>query len=191
MAEKEEFSDWPQGLLSIGTLFNKSSTKDDTKDQHNNNQLHHQENSPSQNPIIDFTLEEVKELQKELSALLSSNDLNKCLSSLDKEKLEKITHSSPSNYVEGNDGDHDHGEGSSSHIDQQHYYSNNEIVPNKAKDLYLNRKKSMSFLLKKMFVCGVGGLGPSPSLRDPTLSVRKTSISKVIIFNYAHNLSSE
>ncbi|KAL2939798.1 Transcription antitermination protein NusB [Bienertia sinuspersici] len=167
-SQKEEFSDWPQGLLSIGTLFNKS-TKEDTKDQH------HQENSSissHNNPILDITLEEVKELQKELNKLISSNDLD-CLTSLGAE-TEKINHSSSSSNCGEEEDDYDGQE--KDQID--HHF--NIVANNKAKDVYLNRKKSLSFLLKKMFVCGVGGLGPTPSLRDPTLSAPKTSISKIL-----------
>uniref|UniRef100_A0A803MF59 Uncharacterized protein n=1 Tax=Chenopodium quinoa TaxID=63459 RepID=A0A803MF59_CHEQI len=122
-AQKEEFSDWPQGFLSIGTLFNKSTKDDNIK-----------ENSPpsSQNPILDFTLEEVKELQKELNALMSSNDLN-----------------SKDVYLD---------------------YNGSKLIG----------KKSLKFLLKKAFICGVGGMGPTRSLKDPTLTVPKSRISKIL-----------
>ncbi|XP_021750099.1 uncharacterized protein LOC110715794 isoform X2 [Chenopodium quinoa] len=157
-AQKEEFSDWPQGFLSIGTLFNKSSKDDNVK-----------ENSPSsQNPILDFTLEEVKELQKELNALMSSNDLN-CLSSLDANRKE-------------DDEDEDEDKPDYEHDDTM-VVSNN----NKAKDVYIDNngskligKKSLTFLLKKAFICGVGGMGPTRSLKDPTLMVPKSRISKIL-----------
>ncbi|XP_021756690.1 uncharacterized protein LOC110721800 isoform X2 [Chenopodium quinoa] len=161
-AQKEEFSDWPQGFLSIGTLFNKSTKDDNIK-----------ENSPpsSQNPILDFTLEEVKELQKELNALMSSNDLN-CLSSLDANRKED----------DEEEDDEDEDQSDYQHDDTM-VLSNN----NKAKDVYLDYngskligKKSLKFLLKKAFICGVGGMGPTRSLKDPTLTVPKSRISKIL-----------
>ncbi|KMS95306.1 hypothetical protein BVRB_009460 [Beta vulgaris subsp. vulgaris] len=167
-AQKEEFSDWPQGFLSIGTLFTKSLKEDNTT-------TTNQQNSP--NPILDITLEEVNELQKELNALISSNDLIDCFS--EKEKNHESL-SSSSNKEEEEDEEEE--------SDDQHFTSM-VLNHNKGKDVYLDSngnnnaisKKSLSFLLKKMFVCGVGGLGPTPSLRDPVLSAPKTTrFSKIL-----------
>ncbi|KAM7254436.1 hypothetical protein ACFE04_003816 [Oxalis oulophora] len=60
---REEFSDWPNGLLAIGTFGN---TSDDDH--------HHQKQSSSSSDhdhLQDFTAEEVGKLQKELTKLLS------------------------------------------------------------------------------------------------------------------------
>lgn len=160
-SQKEEFSDWPQGFLSIGTLFTKPLKDNDTKEN---------SSAPSQNnnnPILDLTLEEVKELQKELSALISSNDLD-CFSTSEAGKKGEL------------DDDEEEDD-----TDGQH--STTMVPNNKAKDVYMDNnggkligKKSLSFLLKKVFVCGVGGFGPTPSLRDPTYSVPKTRLSKIL-----------
>lgn len=135
-----------------------------------------QQNSP--NPILDITLEEVNELQKELNALISSNDLIDCFS--EKEKNHESLSSSSNKEEEDEEEEEE--------SDDQHFTSTVLNHNNKGKDVYLDSngnnaisKKSLSFLLKKMFVCGVGGLGPTPSLRDPVLSAPKTTrFSKVI-----------
>ncbi|XP_057538349.1 protein DEEPER ROOTING 1-like isoform X2 [Amaranthus tricolor] len=169
-AEKEEFSDWPQGFLSIGTLFIKPIKEDNIKDEQNVKSL------PSQNPILDFTLEEVKELQKELNALMSSNTQSS--TSIKEEEEEESTSIKEEKEEEEWDDDH-----------QQQFST---IVPNnKAKDKiysenYGNKamvnKKSLSFLLKKMFICGsIDGLRPTYSLRYPTNSgLPKTRLSKML-----------
>ncbi|CAO2841674.1 unnamed protein product [Amaranthus hypochondriacus] len=169
--QKEEFSDWPQGFLSIGTLFIKPLKEDNIKDDQNEKSL------PSQNPILDFTLEEVKELQKELNALMSSNTRS---STSIKEEEEEESTSIKEEKEEEEEWDDD---------DDQHLST---IVPNnKAKDkIYLENygkkamvnKKSLSFLLKKMFICGsIDGLRPTYSLRDPTISeLPKTRLSKML-----------
>ncbi|XP_021835964.1 protein NEGATIVE GRAVITROPIC RESPONSE OF ROOTS isoform X2 [Spinacia oleracea] len=162
--QKEEFSDWPQGFLSIGTLFNKSSKDVDTTTK---------EKSP-QNPILDFTLEEVKELQKELNALMSSNH-HDCFSSFE---------TCPCNKKGDDEGEEEDDE-EEEEIEDQH--DTTIVTNNKGKDVYLDNngskligKKSLSFLLKKAFICGVGGLGPTPSLKDPTLPVPKSRLSKIL-----------
>ncbi|XP_074271697.1 protein NEGATIVE GRAVITROPIC RESPONSE OF ROOTS-like [Silene latifolia] len=161
--QKEEFSDWPNGVLSIGTLFNKG-LKDDTIKEHNN-----EVKDTSSKHEQDLTFEEVNQLQKELNTIISSTDLD-LFSGFE---AEKNNHGPSSNLEE-----HDHEEN-----DDQHY----TIVPsNKAKDVCLDnntsnaiRKKSLSFLLKKIFICG-GGFGPTISLRDPTMLPPKTRINKML-----------
>ncbi|KAK9715630.1 hypothetical protein RND81_06G178100 [Saponaria officinalis] len=145
---KEEFSDWPNGFLSIGTLFNKA-VKDDTKD-------HTDVEDNDQN----LTSDEVKQLQKELNSFISSTDLD-CLSTFEAEN---------NNDLED--------------IDDQHYTI---ILNNKPKDVCFDNtnnsnaisKKSLSFLLKKMFVCGAG-FNPTFSLRDPTMLPPKTRMNKIL-----------
>lgn len=57
---KEEFSDWPQGLLAIGTFGKKSLEGDPERCNLQGSQ------SSSQGQPLDITLEEAVELQKEL-----------------------------------------------------------------------------------------------------------------------------
>ncbi|KAF8406828.1 hypothetical protein HHK36_005949 [Tetracentron sinense] len=109
---KEEFSDWPHGLLAIGTFGN-----NDLKEDSERHEL--QENLSSPEDQIDFTAEEVGKIQEELT------------------KLYRVNH--------------------------------NAI-----------RKRSLSFLLKKMFVCG-SGFAPAPSLRDPLSESRMEKLLRAIL----------
>ncbi|KAK2979506.1 hypothetical protein RJ640_008390, partial [Escallonia rubra] len=61
---KEEFSDWPHGLLTIGTFGN-----NDFKENPESQNL--DEEQPCSPDLADFTPEEVGKLQKELTKLLS------------------------------------------------------------------------------------------------------------------------
>ncbi|KAH9614021.1 hypothetical protein KSS87_001591 [Heliosperma pusillum] len=156
--QKQEFSDWPNGILSIGTLFNKGLKDEIIKD--NNTSSKHEQHY--------LTLEEVNQLQKELNTIISSAVLD-LLSGFEADN------NGPSSL---NIEEHDHEEN-----DDQHY----TIVPNnRAKDVYLDsnmskaiNKKSLSFLLKKIFICG-GGFGPTISLRDPTMLPPKKRINKIL-----------
>ena len=103
----------------------------------------------------ELTSEEITQLQKELNALVSTCDLDS-LATLDAGK------------GAGNIDDEE--ETSDQH--KQHFAtiasSNNKAIG----------KKSVSFLLKKIFLCGAG-LGPAPSLRDPMPSPPQTRMEKV------------
>ncbi|KAJ8430742.1 hypothetical protein Cgig2_009633 [Carnegiea gigantea] len=139
---KEEFSDWPQAFLSIGTLGAKD-LKDDTKVQNHNN-LETQE----------LTSEEVTQLQKEVNALVSNCDLDS-LATLEATKGERSV-----------DGEEE------THVQHKQHFATIASCNNKAIS-----KKSVPFLLKKMFMCGAG-FGPVPSLRDPMLSAPQTRMEK-------------
>ncbi|KAL9224646.1 hypothetical protein vseg_000663 [Gypsophila vaccaria] len=154
---KEEFSDWPNGFLSIGTLFNKS-VKDDSKDDHNDAKENDQK----------LTSDEVIQLQKELNALILSTDLD-CLSSFEAENDSGL-----SSNAEGRDQEE---------TDEQNYTI---VLNSSVKDVCFDsknsnaiRKKSLSFILKKMFVCG-GGFGPTYSLRDPTMLPPTSRMNKIL-----------
>ncbi|KAI3858324.1 hypothetical protein MKW92_048837 [Papaver armeniacum] len=70
----EEFSDWPNALLAIGTFGTKDSLKRDNEIMVHNTQEDVQEQeitSSSLEDQLDFTPEEVGKLQKELTKLLS------------------------------------------------------------------------------------------------------------------------
>ncbi|XP_057545164.1 protein DEEPER ROOTING 1-like isoform X2 [Amaranthus tricolor] len=163
--QKEEFSDWPQGILSIGTLFIKPS-----KDEQNESSI------ASQNP----TLEEVEELHKELDKLIKSS--NDHLNSLDDQVENEQNYARPASTFNKEEDEEEE-------CDDHQQVST--IMPNKAKnDVYLDKngrkvmvnKKSLSFVLKKMFVCGsIGGFSPTPSLRDPTIQEPpKSTMTKIL-----------
>lgn len=163
---KEEFSDWPQSLLAIGTLGN-TDLKEVTQKPNSSVDSHSSQE-------LDFSLEEVIKLQKALTKLLSrkpksstdgseaggeraSLPLNRflnCPSSLEVERRDCVKLS----------------------VDQESGENNGDLSPNsriilsKARDILADkrnaiRQKSFSFLLKKMFVCR-SGFTPAPSLRD-------------------------
>ncbi|KAL5579592.1 hypothetical protein UlMin_012034 [Ulmus minor] len=173
---REEFSDWPQGLFSIGTFGN-----DDLKE------ITETQNAEDQNPssseeILDITPEEVGKLQKELTKLLSRKPnkekeildlpldrfLN-CPSSLEVDR--RISNALCS---DSEDRDED--------IDKTI-----SVIIGKCKEAISAAntkksigKKSISFLLKKMFVCR-GGFAPAPSLRDTLQETRMEKLLRTML----------
>ncbi|PSS18115.1 Dof zinc finger protein like [Actinidia chinensis var. chinensis] len=186
---KEEFSDWPRGLLAIGTFGNH-----DPKE----NPETGPQNSPSssEDDLSDFTPEEVGQLQKELKKLLrrkpppskieaesAAADLPldrflNCPSSLEVDR--RI-----STAVCSDLGDKEED------IDRTI-----RVIIDRCKDVCMKKnkkaigKKSISFLLKKMFVCR-GGFAPVPSLRDTLQESRMEKLLRTIISKkiYSQNTS--
>ncbi|KAF9615051.1 hypothetical protein IFM89_021622 [Coptis chinensis] len=169
---KEEFSDWPHGLLAIGTFGN----NDLKEDPQNNNTSSSDENQ------VDFTPEEVGKLQKELTKLLSrkptqaefedgiSLPLDKflnCPSSLEVDRTisNTLCEDSDEKMVDDN--------------------TRSSVVLSNGKDMCMEknksiRKKSFSFLLKKMFVCR-SGFSPAPSLIDPIPESRMEKLLRTLL----------
>ncbi|KAG2638317.1 hypothetical protein PVAP13_2NG586300 [Panicum virgatum] len=161
--------DWPQGLLSIGTLGD--------------------EPPPDGAPLAsqaaadvpDFTIEEVKKLQDALNKLLrraKSKSSSRGSGAMDEDRassqlpLDRFLNCPSSLEVDrrislrraaGDGGEN--GE----------FSPDTQIILSKARDLLVNsngaaiKRKSFKFLLKKMFACR-GGFGPAPSLKDPVES---------------------
>lgn len=151
---KEEFSDWPQSLLAIGTLGNTDLKEEARKPRFS-------EDSHSSQELDFFYLEEVIKLQEELTELLSRKPNSSIYGS------EKGGESCPPNSgVDCRDQDSRENDGDLS--------PNTRITLSKAKDISaadqrnaISRQKSFSFLLKKKFVCRSGFSTPgAPSLRD-------------------------
>ncbi|GAB4853700.1 hypothetical protein Ancab_017892 [Ancistrocladus abbreviatus] len=163
--QREEFSDWPNGLLAIGTFGNKA-LKEDPKG-HNVQDA----SSPSQ----ELTPEEFRLLRKELNALFSQDKISaKSTPHTDQEHCDpppdKFLHCSPFSVTD---------EKKCGHIcsgrdeeESDHLQDRVSVLQNKGKDVGLDnpsntiRKKSLSFLLKKMFVSR-SGFSPAPSFKDP------------------------
>ncbi|XP_027338366.1 uncharacterized protein LOC113852336 [Abrus precatorius] len=155
----QEFSDWPQALLAIGT-FGNNNLKEDSGGRSNKTA----EDSFS---LQEITLEEVGKLQNELNIIFkgwvepnlggekeNTNDLIK------KEHL----NSEHSRLEPEGKEDESVSEGNL-------YPSNSLICKGKGSCLGHSRKrgvgkKSLSFLLKKMLVCR-SGFQPTPLLKDP------------------------
>ncbi|XP_065851110.1 protein NEGATIVE GRAVITROPIC RESPONSE OF ROOTS [Euphorbia lathyris] len=106
---KEEFSDWPQALLAIGTFGN---TKNNVKQEQEQEKEKQEEQEQEEVEVEEFTADEVEKIEKELNLLLEDDK---------------------SLVIGGGEG-----EGERKAI--------NNNVANSIK------KKSFSFLLKKMFV---------------------------------------
>ncbi|CAN1827981.1 Protein DEEPER ROOTING 1 [Linum perenne] len=187
---REEFSDWPHGLLAIGTFGIKDTTnhadtqqvvvEDDDRIQH---ETHDNDSMSLVEDFQDFTSEEIEKLQKELNKLLTQKpDL------LKKEKNEDVVANFPldrflncPSSLEIDRRLSTGGLASSTHdgsLDER--YENDDgddiertisVILGKCKDIRAKKKeknigkKSISFLLKKMFVCS-SGFAPQPSMKD-------------------------
>ncbi|CAN1827985.1 Protein DEEPER ROOTING 1 [Linum perenne] len=158
---REEFSDWPHGLLAIGTFGIKDTTN----------------HADTQQVVVeddDRIQHEIEKLQKELNKLLTQKpDL------LKKEKNEDVVANFPLdrflNCPSSLEIDRSTHDGS---LDER--YENDDgddiertisVILGKCKDIRAKKKeknigkKSISFLLKKMFVCS-SGFAPQPSMKD-------------------------
>ncbi|CAL9080995.1 unnamed protein product, partial [Musa acuminata var. zebrina] len=179
--QKEGPNDWPQALLTIGTLGN-----NDLKEE--SHRVEYSQDLDSSQDLSDFTIEEVNKLQKELKKLLTRKSklksngseigeedranlpLNRflnCPSSLEVDRTANTKHECSENE---NNGD---------------LSPNTKIMLSKLRDSLLGnrnaiKKKSISFLLKKVFVCG-GGFAPAPSSRDPAPESRMEKILRAIL----------
>ncbi|KAM6585406.1 hypothetical protein CsatB_012408 [Cannabis sativa] len=186
---REEFSDWPQGLLSIGTFGNDDIKEISAESQQNNNDNDNivKENQCSAEEIFDITPEEVGKLQKELTKLLSRKPnmekeiadlpldrfLN-CPSSLEVDR--RISNALCTSVVSSSsDNDYNKDEDIDKTISVILGKCREAISAGKNKKDNIG-KKSISFLLKKMFVCG-SGFGPTPSLRD---SLQESTMEKLL-----------
>ncbi|KAL3824509.1 hypothetical protein ACJIZ3_020538 [Penstemon smallii] len=187
---KEEFSDWPNGLLAIGTFGNTDLTQ---KQEIQIDQIQEQECSSD---FSEFTADEVEKLQKELKKLLTRKPaaaskteeqivdlpldrfLN-CPSSLEVDRT-------ISNRFSINSYDKD---------DEEEIDRTIRIILGRCKDVCEKKKKktigkeSISFLLKKMFVCS-SGFVPSPSLRDTFQESRMEKLLRTMLTKKMNRQSS-
>lgn len=166
-APKEEFSDWPHGLLTIGTFGNNDLPIETTEIQVTDT------SSPD---LSEFSPEEIGKLQKELTNLLSKKQeipadlpldrfLN-CPSSLEVDRRLSVK---VNNEVNDKEDDIDH---------------TIRVILGRCKDICMDNnkkvigKKSLSLIFKKIFVCSKGF--PSiPSFRDP---LPESRMEKVLIY---------
>lgn len=189
-SQREEFSDWPHGLLTIGTFGN-----NELKDQAINSEIQIQtaadvqEREQEQNhtsalspDLSEFTPEEVGQLQKELTKLLkrkpakqeeANSDLPldrflNCPSSLEVSRRISNAVCTDPEYQED---------------DIERTIS---VIIGKCKEVRAEKtknaigQKSFSFLLKKMFVCA-SGFSPAPSLRDTLQETRMERLLRTIL----------
>ncbi|XP_077234645.1 protein DEEPER ROOTING 1-like [Tasmannia lanceolata] len=189
-ARQEEFSDWPNGLLAIGTFGNNQLKEEsDIHDQSTDNSL------PSED-LSDFTAEEVGKLQKQLTKLLSLKPVSIVVESggeKDNLPLDKFLNCPTSLEVDRTDclrfcDDLNDNDGSCSR--------STSFILSKGKEVCIDnssaiRQRSLSFLLKKMFVCH-GGFAPAPSisLRDQIPESRMEKLLRAILHKKVYPQSS-
>ncbi|PIA43108.1 hypothetical protein AQUCO_02000509v1 [Aquilegia coerulea] len=173
---KEEFSDWPHGLLAIGTFGNSTDIKEEQQKCNMNNQTSSDENQ------IDFRPEEVGKLQKELTKLLSRKPKksSECEDGLSL-PLDKFLNCPSSLEVDRTNCNTFREDLDEKDIEE----IASSIVLSNGKDMCMDknksiRKKSITFLLKKIFVCH-GGFGPSPSLSDPIPESRMEKVLRTLL----------
>ncbi|KHN16376.1 hypothetical protein glysoja_033780 [Glycine soja] len=189
LVPREELSDWPDGLLAIGTFGNNNEVKEKTE----KNIL--REDPSSSEEIADFTPEEIGKLKKELTKLLRQkpNIVEKeiaelpldrflnCPSSLEVDRRISNVLGSDS---EDKDKDEEKEEEREKEEEEEDIEKTLSVILGKFKEICANNskkaigKKSISFLLKKMFVCR-SGFAPAPSLRD-TLQLQESRMEKLL-----------
>ncbi|XP_074570479.1 protein DEEPER ROOTING 1-like [Curcuma longa] len=167
---KEEFKDWPQSLLAIGT-FGNNEIKEDPQES-------------------DFSVEEFNQLQKELKKLLSLK--SKSSTRNGSEIMEDDRVHTPLNRFLNFPSRSAVDRTWSSNLESLASDSHGDLSPNtkimlisKVKDVLLGnpnaiKKKSISFIIKKMFVCS-SGFAPAASLRDPMPESRMEKILRAIL----------
>ncbi|KAH8505480.1 hypothetical protein H0E87_012641 [Populus deltoides] len=166
-SRKEEFIDWPNELLAIGTFGNKS-IKEEFKHNHF-----------SQNLPQELTPEEVGKLQNELSILLHKQG-----GSTDGAESETANFFNSQTSME-DDSTNSDGCSDESNNKDCCVQANTEVITSRRKDIWADtsaaiNKKSLSFLLKKMFICG-GGFSPAPSLKNQVPESRMEKILRAIL----------
>ncbi|KAK7294468.1 hypothetical protein RJT34_17357 [Clitoria ternatea] len=172
---REEFSDWPHGLLAIGTFGNNKEIKESLENQDA------QEDPSSSEEIPDFTPEEIGKLQKELTKLLRRKpNVEKENSEL---PLDRFLNCPSSLEV---DRRISNALCSESDDKEEVIEKTLSVILDKCKDICADNrsksigKKSISFLLKKMFVCR-SGFAPTPSLRDTLQESRMEKLLRTIL----------
>lgn len=158
---KQEFSDWPQALLAIGT-FGGNNLKEDSGGRSNNNTA--EDSSSFQDCTQEVTLEDVGNLQNEFSIFFKGPNLageqEEQTNDLIKERLNP-------------EGKENESPCDGSNVNRGSFYPSNSLIYSRGKDCYLDHnnkrgvsKKSLSFLLKKMLACK-SGFQPTPLFKDP------------------------
>lgn len=162
---KEEMSDWTNGLLSIGTFGNNSGFTGDSQRYASSEtsgfsgftgdsqRYASSERSSCSQGLSNFTMEEVNKLQKELTRQLNGNsNLGKNL------EIEQIAV-----------------------VDDDDYICQDTNLVSKSEDSTTKMKrKHLTFLLKKMFVCG-GGFAKVPGLKCPVPETRMEKVPLLIL----------
>ncbi|KAI4344624.1 hypothetical protein L6164_011829 [Bauhinia variegata] len=168
VACREEFSDWPQAIFAIGTFGNSNQ-----KQNLGRTNIAKHDSLSSQDCAEELAAEEAKNLLQ--------NELNSCF----REEMESNLATGEEQGPNDKTNEHFNYKDSSLELERKendpfsegpdgnssHFYPDSHLIPIRAKDLCLDNsknaigKESLSFLLKKMFVCS-SGFQPTPSLKD-------------------------
>nr|GMD33711.1 uncharacterized protein LOC109192460 [Ipomoea batatas] len=205
-AQKEEFSDWPDSLLAIGTFGinnNQKKNQDSENAQSQKEEILQDDEQSSSPDLTEFTAEEVGKLQKELTKLLSRKPASKpesaetnnaaadlpldrflnCPSSLEVDRRNSSTLSTNS-------------DNSSYDYDEDEIDRTIRVIIGRCKDVCEKSKKqktigkkSLSFLLKKVFACR-SGIAPTPSLRDTFQESRMEKLLRTMLSKKVYSQTS-
>ena len=170
---KQEFSDWPQALLAIGT-FGTNNVKEDsyrTKPT--------AEDPPSfQDCAQEFTVEDVGNLQNELSTYFRGPEESNLAAEQEENPTDLINKplNSEHSSLEEHEGKENETFSDGSNINRVSFFPSSSLMYSKGRDRCLDNsksavgKKSLYFLLKKMFVWR-SGFQPTPNfIQDPLIS---------------------
>ncbi|KAF8114277.1 hypothetical protein N665_0039s0041 [Sinapis alba] len=166
---REEFSDWPHALHAIGTF----GTTSNRVSQNESNNVHEEiENLPSSSDDIeDYTPEEVGKLKKELMKFLSRTKKRNL-------EVERRMSNALCAVVD-----------SSEENKEEETERTINIILGRCKEISIDNKKktdisktSVSYVLKKIFVCKDGfSTFPNPSLRDTLQESRMEKLLKMML----------
>ncbi|KAI3455640.1 hypothetical protein Pfo_012303 [Paulownia fortunei] len=181
---KEEFRDWPHGLLAIGT-FGNTDLRDKQEIQVEQNPVSEipQEEQCSSPDFSEFTAEEVGKLQKELTKLLSRKQASKAEEPIADLPLDRFLNCPSSLEVDRTASNRF--STYSDDKDEEEIDRTIRIILGRCKDVCEKKKKtigkkSLSFLVKKMFVCR-SGFAPTPSLRDTLQESRMEKLLRTML----------
>ncbi|CAN1827481.1 Protein DEEPER ROOTING 1 [Linum perenne] len=200
---REEFSDWPHGLLAIGTFGNTENNNrdeiqsvDDVEEEDERVEHHIDKEDPVTSLPDDlhgFTPEEIEKLQKELTKLLSKKpNHNKEKELIANLPLDRFLNCPSSLEVDrrlsiGVASSHNDSLDEGSIKEEDDIERTISVILGRCKDIQAKKKgnkaigkKSISFLLKKMFVCS-SGFGPQPSLRDTLAESRMEKLLRTML----------
>ncbi|XP_039049578.1 protein NEGATIVE GRAVITROPIC RESPONSE OF ROOTS-like [Hibiscus syriacus] len=187
---RQEFSDWPHGLLAIGTFGNNNDIPENHRSRNINRRepfdIEEEQEPSSSEDLHEFTSEEVGKLEEELTKLLSrkpASDVKKELANLPLDRFLNCPSSLEVDRRVSNALCSDSGDKS----DQEYIDRAISVILGRCKDICAeNKKKSISFLLKKMFVCS-SGFSPAPSLRDTLQESKMEKLLRVMLHKKIYN----
>ncbi|XP_039017526.1 protein NEGATIVE GRAVITROPIC RESPONSE OF ROOTS-like isoform X2 [Hibiscus syriacus] len=192
---RQEFSDWPHGLLAIGTFGNNNDIAENprSRDVTPKNPFHIQEvQEPSSSEYLhEFTPEEIVKLEKELTKLLSRKPASDDKKELAKLPLDRFLNCPSSLEVDRRISNALCCD-SVDKLDQEDIDRTISVILGRCKDICAQNKKkpigkkSISFLLKKMFVCSAG-FSPAPSLRDTLQESKLEKLLRVMLHKNIYN----